>query len=338
MIRMPIGLAASILASTLVFPANAQETVTFATSTGSLSYVTYYTAREMGYFAEVGIEPEMILAGSAGKAVVALASGDVDVIMPAPMHILKAREEGLDLVLFGAVSTQLNTNIVFSKDWASAHDITEESSIEDKSAALEGMRLAINGPGSVTDSLPRYFAARAGLDPDRDLTLVAVPNQSTAMLLAMEQGRVDGFVIAPPDTTIAARELGAVVAFNVAAGKVPDLEDFFHIGLAATEAFIQTETAEKVARAFQMTLDAINDPNTTEVVRDKVHAAQYSNVDPVVFAEVWEDVIVAIPDTLRMDDGLFEKVIMLERIVAPDIDASMIAGSYTNELTERVAD
>jgi NitT/TauT family transport system substrate-binding protein len=282
----------------------------------------------------------MILTGSGAKAMAAAVGGNVDVVMPSPAEVMKAREKDIDLVLFGAVSTELSTSIVFSKDWAARHNITESSSLEEKMAALKGARLAISSPGSLTDAVVRYFAGRGGLDPDRDMTLVAIPNQSSAMMIAMEQDRVDGFVIAPPDTVIAAHDLGAVIAFNLAAGagKVPELAGFFHIGLAGTEEFVQSEKAEKVARAFQMTLDAINDPERTEIVRDRVHAAHYSNVDPEIFAEVWRNVVSAVPDTLRMDDGLFEKVLVLEEIVSADMDASMIAGSYTNELADTVLD
>lgn len=337
MIRMATGLAACLIASTLACSAGAQEKVTFATATGSVSYVTYYAAQEMGYFAEAGVEPEMILTGSGAKAMAAAVGGDVDVVMPSPAEIMKARDQNIDLVLFGAVSTQLSTSIVYSKDWAESHSITDSSSLEERIAALEGVRLAISSPGSLTDAVARYFAGRGGLDPDRDMTLVGIPNQSGAMMIAMEQGRVDGFVIAPPDTVIAAHDLGAVIAFDLAAGKVPELAGFFHIGLAGSEEFVQSEKAEKVARAFQMTLDAINDPERTEIVRDKVHAAHYSTVDPDIFSEIWRNVVIAVPDTLRMDDGLFEKVLVLEQIISPDVDASMVAGSYTNEVADKVA-
>ena len=313
-----------------------QEKVTFATATGSVAYITYYAAEEMGFFSKVGIKPEMILTGSAPKAIAGLMSGDIDVVMPAPNQVIKARHRGLPIVLFGAVLTELNTNVVFSKDWAAKHSITDDSSIPDKIAALKGIRLAINAPGSITDSIARYFASRGGLDPDRDMTLVGIPNQSNAMMLAMEQGRVDGFVIAPPDTTIAAHKLGAIVAFNMSAGKVPDLAGYFHIGLGATEKFVRTEKAIKVAQAFQMTLDAIKDPKTTNFVRDKVRNAYYANVEPEIFADVWKDIVVSVPANLAMDDKLFDKVVALEKVTSPEVDTSMIAGSYTNLVADKV--
>ena len=117
------------------------------------------------------------------------------------------------------------------------------------------------------------------------------------MMLAMSQDRVDGFVIAPPDTTIAAHKLGAMIAFDPAGGKVPELAGFFYIGLAGSAKFAQSDKAEKLAQAFQMTLDAIRDPKTSNAVRDRVHDAQYKNVDPEIWADVWQTVVNGTGDT-----------------------------------------
>lgn len=331
-------LGSCIAAMTLVCTAaEAQEKVTFATASTSLSYVTYYATLDMGFFKKVGLEPELNLVGSGAKAMAAAVGGDVDVIMPSPAEVMKARTKGIPLITFGAVATQLGTSVVFSKDWAAKHHITANSTLEEREAALKGIRLAVSSSGSLTDAVARYFALRGGLNPDRDMTLVGIPNQSGAMMIAMDRGRVDGFVIAPPDTNIAAKKLGAIIAFNPPSGNIPDLAGFFHIGLAGNEKFVRSEKAEKVARAFQMTLDAINDPARTNIVRDRVHAAHYSNVDPEIFAQVWEYVVAAVPDTLKMNDGMFEKLTDLYKLVDPEFNRGMIAGSYTNEVADKVA-
>jgi NitT/TauT family transport system substrate-binding protein len=320
------------------FAASAQEEkVTFATASGSVAYVTYYATEEMGYFKDVGLETEMILTGSGSKAMAAAVGGNVDVVMPSAGELLKARQKEIDLVMFGAVATQLSTSIVFSKDWAASHNITDNSSLDEKIAALKGIRLAISGPGSLTDAVVKYFARRGGFDPDRDMTLVAIQNQSSAMMISMEQGRVDGFVIAPPDTNIAAHDQGALIAFNLAAGKIPELAGYFHIGLASTEEFAKSAKAEKIAKAFQMTLDAINDPARTNEVRDRIHAKYYPKVDAGVFAEVWKNVAIAVPDTLQMTDASFDKVLVLEKVLDPENDLSAVQGSYTNEVADKVA-
>lgn len=335
MFRNAVSLATLCLAATWAPRADAAEKVTFASGTGSISYVTYYVAEEMGYFEDAGIVPEMMLAGSGAKAMAAVASGDVDVVIRAPSEVMKARKKGLDLVIFGALVTEMSASIVLSRDWAAEHGVTEDSDWPVKLAALKDARLAINGPGSITDAVPRYFAAQAGLDPERNMTLVSIPNQGGAMLLALEQGRVDGFVTSPPDTYIAQKELGATIAFNLAAGRVPELANYFYIGLAAGEDFVKTERAVKVAHAFQMALDAINDPSLTDTVRDKVHAAHYANVDPEIFAEVWKNVVIGAPASLEMNDALFAKVLMLEHILSPELGETLDPAVYTNAVAAK---
>jgi NitT/TauT family transport system substrate-binding protein len=329
-------IVAAIVGSALLsVPSRAQEKVTVALASGSVAYISYYAADAMGYFREAGLAPEMILTGSGAKALAAAVGGNVDLVMPTASEIMKARAKGIDLVMFGAVATQLGTSIVFSKDWATRHRLTKSSSLDERIAALKGIRLAISGAGSLTDAVVRFFAARGKLDPDRDMTLVGIPNISNAMMLAMDQGRVDGFVIAPPDTNTAEHTMGALIAFDMAAGRVPELAGYFHIGLAGTEKFVKSEKALKVARAFQMTLDAIHDPARTNQVRDKVHAANYPKVDPAIFADVWRNVIAQAPRTLQMNDAMFERSIVLDKIVSPEMNASMIKGSYTNVAADR---
>lgn len=332
------GIAACLLGSTLLLaPARAQERVSVATASGSVAYISYYAADAMGFFKKVGLNSELILTGSGPKALAAAVGGNVDFVMPTAVDVMRARDKGIDLVMFGAVATQLGTSIVFSKDWAAKHHLTKNSNLEDRIAALRGIRLAVSSPGSLTDAVVRYFASRAKLDPDRDMTLVSIPNVSNAMMISMEQGRVDGFVIAPPDTNIAEHTMGAFIAFNLAAGEVPELAGYFHIGLGGTEKFVKSEKAQKVARAFQMTLDAIHDPRRTNEVRDKVRAAYYPKVDPVVFADAWLNVIAQAPKTLQMNDQLFERSIVLDKIVSPELNSSMIKGSYTNSVADKVA-
>jgi NitT/TauT family transport system substrate-binding protein len=314
--------------------AKAQEKVTFASGTRSVSYVTYYAAQEMGYFNDVGLQPEMILAGSGPKAMAAVASGDVDVVIRAPSEIIKARENGLDVKIFGALVMEMGANVVFSKKWAEAHQITADSPSDQKLKALKGIRLAINGPGSITDAVARYFVGRAGLDPDRDATLVSIPNQSGSMMLAMQQGRIDGFVVSSPDTDIAVKDQGAVIVFNNSAGKVPELAGYFYIGLGASGKFLKTEKARKVARGFQMTLDAIQDPARTDIVRDKVRASQFANVPADVFAAVWKNVVIASPKKLEMNDGMFEKIAMLEKVLSSQINMATAHASYINDLAD----
>jgi NitT/TauT family transport system substrate-binding protein len=318
-------------------PARAQDKVSVATASGSVAYISYYAADAMGFFKDVGLNSELILTGSGPKALAAAVGGNVDFVMPTAVDVMMARHKGIDLIMFGAVATQLGTSVVFSKEWAAKHNLTKSSSLEERIAALKGIRLAISSPGSLTDAVARYFASRAKLDPDRDMTLVSIPNVSNAMMISMQRGRIDGFVIAPPDTNIAEHTMGALIAFNLAAGEVPELAGYFHIGLGGTDKFVKSEKAQKVARAFQMTLDAIHDPKRTEEVRDKVRAVYYPTVDPAIFADVWLNVIAQAPKTLQMTDSMFERSIVLDKIVSPELNSSMINGSFTNVVADRVA-
>jgi NitT/TauT family transport system substrate-binding protein len=158
------------------------------------------------------------------------------------------------------------------------------------------------------------------------------------MVAAMAQGRIDGFSSSPPESNVAAHDYGAVVAFNYAAGMVPDLVGYPHIAAMAPGSWLKShkDEAEKFTRAIKMSLDAIADPARTNAVRDTVRNTYYPHVDSALFSEVWTDVVKGVAKSVKMDDKMFLQSIALEKVTTPDFDEGLIQGSYTNEFTDKV--
>lgn len=313
--------------------AQAQQSFRMVESTQSLSFVTYLAADAMGYFQEAGLAPEKIRVSSGSKVVAAVLGESGDIGMVPPSLILNVRKQGGDLQMFAVMSRNVASNMIYSKAWADTHGVTQATALEDKIKALKGARIGVHGPG-MSEQLIRFYAQKAGLDPDRDVTIVAL-GDSNSILIALIEGRIDGFVASAPELTIAEQDHGGVVALNFAAGEVPELAGFPHIVAFARKSWLEQnpETAAKFVGVVRKTHATIADPRQTEAVRDKLREVHFPDISPEMFATIWKDVQKGIASSVAMDDDMFRQAVAIEAITQPDFSEELITGSYTNAFT-----
>lgn len=323
-------IAVAGLALTTTF-AQAQETVRIAHSTESFAFLPLFAAIANGSFEAAGLTPEIVRTGSGSKTVAAVVGGSADVAVGSTTSVLFARKEGLPLTMVSALVTQYSSSIVYSADWAAQHGITDDSSYEDKLAAMEGARIATSGPGG-GDHIIRHFANEAGLNPDQDLTIVYLGSDIGVYQAALEEGRIDGISLSAPTPQIAVRERGAIFAFNTGAGEVEALNGFLYIVATANTNWLDDhpEAAEKLAQAFDSALADIRNPATTEATRDAVHAAYYPDVDKALFDDVWAQFAAGTPDSTRITRDAIERVVTFTNQFETDnpIDPATIDGSF----------
>jgi NitT/TauT family transport system substrate-binding protein len=72
-------------------------------------------------------------------------------------------------------------------------------------AETKGGRYAVSKFGSLTDSLTRYALRSAGLDPEKDVTILQLGG-STQGLAAMEAGQIDVAILPSPQSYMAAEK------------------------------------------------------------------------------------------------------------------------------------
>lgn len=309
----------------------AQEKVRLVHSTNSFAFVPFFTAVAMDHFAEVGLEAEVIRAGSGSKTVAAVVGGSADVGVGAASGVLFSRKEGIDMVMMSGLVTQYSSSIVFSKDWAAQQGLTAESPYEDMLKGMKGARIGTSGPGG-GDHIVRYFAREAGLDPDRDLTIVYLGSDIAVFQAAMENDQIDGIAMSAPTPQIAIRDQGAIYAFDTGAGKVPALNGFLYIVTSARKDWIDAnpETARKVDAAFQLALDTINDPARTDEARDRVHAMYYADTDKALFDQIWAEFAAGASKTTKITRDQIERVVEFTNAFETEnpIDPATIDGSF----------
>jgi NitT/TauT family transport system substrate-binding protein len=338
-IRRLIGAATVVAALTAsVGIGAAADKVSFIRSTDSFAFLPLYVTDVMGRFKEEGIDDQQLRAAGGSTALASVIAGSADIFIGSTASALQAQTQGADIVILGALVNQQSSNVVISGEWAKQHNVTSQSSYQDKLKALKGARFGISAPGSGTDQMIRYLSAEAKINPDREMTLVALGNTDSTMYAALQQKRIDGFVYSDPASHYAVRELGAVMLFNTGIGEVKSLDGFFYIGVMARRDWVKSheDATVRILRAFQKGLNDVHDPKRTNEARDKVHAKYHPKLPPDLYADVWKDQIKASPTTVFYTRDKLDAVLGLEnKFATKKIDPSYIDKVFLNEYAKK---
>lgn len=247
--RLFVSLLTLVLVASAV-PARAGEPVKITVPAASVAFASLYHAKSAGYFAEEGLDIDIITVAGPGSLQAVLARDAQFAMAPGTYHLI-AHDKGQRLLALMSILTRNSINVVVHKDIARERGITEKNPLVEKIKALKGLKLSGAAVGSFSYQVLTYYLLRAGFDPQKDVQLIGV-GTAPAMLLALEQRKVDGFAVGTPTPEAAvARGFGFLVVDN-SAGEDPDFAEFMMDVLVATpDALKQNpELARKMVRAL----------------------------------------------------------------------------------------
>ena len=220
--RIVTGVALSAL--TFGVQAGAAEKVKITVPAPSTAFASLYHAQSAGYFAEEGLEVEIaIVPGTA--SIQAVLARDAQFAVAPGTYQLMAYEKGQRLLSVASILTRNAINIVMHKDVAAAKGITEKSALSEKFRALKGLRISGGTPGGLAEQVLIAGLMRAGIDPQKDINIVAVGTIST-LLAALERRQVDGFAMGTPTPEGAVTRGFGVMVVDNSAGEDPDFDEF----------------------------------------------------------------------------------------------------------------
>jgi len=154
------------------------KTLEVATVYAYLGYLPLYAAIQRGYLHERGLALEIREFKGGGDAGKAFVGGAADVLIGSYDHVLKLREQGMDVLAVGNVEATYAYALMAKKG-------TPHGSLD----ALAGTKLGTTGPGSSTDINLRYGLKQRGIDPDRGVELISVGGGGP-MLAALDNGQI----------------------------------------------------------------------------------------------------------------------------------------------------
>jgi NitT/TauT family transport system substrate-binding protein len=201
------------------------EAIKIALPVLSLESMPIFIAQEKGYFKKHGVEVDVVASRGGGEAMKSYIAGDVQIVGTGFPEVGLMRARGVDVELFFAQTTRVPFALLGRKD------------LNLKSVAdLKGKIIAVTSPGSLTANLTKYFIMQAGMNPDKDVSLVSVGGGGE-ILGALKSKKADAAMLFEPFVTIATTSGIADIVVDV-----PEkLDAFSSAPLSISKAFVKKE-------------------------------------------------------------------------------------------------
>jgi NitT/TauT family transport system substrate-binding protein len=168
-----------------------------------------WLALESGIFKQNGLDVTLDnIVSSTG--IPALLSGQVQIAHLGGSESLSAAAEGGDLVIISI------TGPVYPFVFMAPAAITGIDQIK-------GKKIGVSNVGSSSDIATRVMLKKVGLDPEKDVNIVAVGSLQNRMA-ALLNGAIDGGVAQPPDQLVL-EDKGFHVIYDLAAQRLPSVGD-----------------------------------------------------------------------------------------------------------------
>jgi len=207
----------------------------FRTGGGSASaaQMSIWFAKEGNYYEKNGLNIEVISIPGSSLAIQAMLSGELPIIQAGGAGPIQAALSGTDTVIVATIAKKFNWWI-FSQPGINR--------IED----LRGKIFGTTRFGTQSDLASRIALRRAGIDPERDITMVQTGGPAET-ISAMVAGKVHAAAVTPP-ATLQARK-----------AKLKDLVDLskldveYHVnGVVTTRRFLKSneDTVRRFLRAY----------------------------------------------------------------------------------------
>jgi NitT/TauT family transport system substrate-binding protein len=262
-----------------------EKLVVAAAPTPLLHWYPFYVALGANYFADEGIDVEIVGLNSGTAMAAAIAGGGADVAPLAMTHAVTSGAQGGGLVATSALFNIYPNSVVLTKDAIAKSGITSGMPLDEKIKRLAGLTLGITAPGGASDIQIRKMLLARGLDPDKAVKLQPLGNQA-AMLAAVQKKAVDGFVMSSPVDEIAQQRGTGVIAINPFSESIPELAEVPYSVWGTSRATLQKRPAVIAASLRAITkaikLAAENPEETLRVMRPQIKDVPPEAIDAVI--------------------------------------------------------
>jgi NitT/TauT family transport system substrate-binding protein len=160
------------------------KTVTMARTTGSIGMVPLELAVNQGYFKRQGLDVKLITIRQSDVIIAATMIGELNFMDIIPTAVL-ASVRGLPIKTV-AVALKSAPYLLIGQPSLRAP------------SELKGKKIGVSSVGSMSAYLVREIVARNGLNPDRDVTLLAIGG-TAARTAALFGGTIDAALVVAPD-------------------------------------------------------------------------------------------------------------------------------------------
>jgi NitT/TauT family transport system substrate-binding protein len=251
-------------------------------------YFAPYVAEAKGFFARHGLDAQLVYFRSGAETTTAVVSGSCEFGALATEHVTQVRDQGLKVKAIVANLTDSPFTLIVRKEVPLPG---QAKGYPDVIRDLKGLKLGITGRGASTDFTLRFLLRGGGLDPDKDVTIIATGGVSTSVA-ALAKGDIQGFIGFEPIQSQAIYGLGvAKPVVDIRKGEGPKvLHDYAYNSMVAKEDYLEAnpETARRMVAAIVDTHAFLADPkNFEETV--KIAEKYFEGIDGVILRQILQD-------------------------------------------------
>jgi NitT/TauT family transport system substrate-binding protein len=187
MIRLANSAFLVMLLALSAAPALAQNRIRTAAVGINDAQLPVYVAIDQGYFAQEGVELDLIKFAGGGPAIQAFVGGSVDICLCASDHVVRLSNRRIDARILVGLD-RYNTSTLVARADSPYTDIR----------SLRGQKVGSSSPGSYSDNTLRWEIARNGLNPNRDFRIVGTGSGASTRA-AIESGQVAAATMPTPE-------------------------------------------------------------------------------------------------------------------------------------------
>lgn len=295
-------------------PAPARVQVAYVAISGTQGAL--WVAQETGLFRKYGLESNLIYVAGASRVIQATLAGDIQIAAAAPSAVVDVVLGGGDLV---TVAGMVNIPAFYLVVRPEINSLQE----------LRGRAVGVTRFGASTDFAMRYLLRKAGLEPQKDVSILQMGGQPE-LAAAIESGHIFAATTGPP-AMVRMQKAGAKI---LVAPKSIGIR-FPHVGIVLRKSFLASsrDTVKNFLRGYvEGILLLLRDKEGSK----KAFARYVRSDDPDVLEATWRyatDTLERIP----YPDPESFKVVLEERVSGrPDATKAspeqFIDGSLIGEL------
>ena len=246
------------LAAAQALPANV------AVYTGALVTVPTYVAKDLGIYDKHGLNVSLLDFRAAPDATAALFSGAVDLMSNSPGNMMLVNSRGRDLVAVVDNFPAPVWSLVVGKDVATPGKAAGYPALM---RDLKGKKIGVPAIGSDGHNFARRFLRDAGMDPEKDVTFLAVGLGPDAVA-AFKAGQLDAVMAIEPVQTVLEALCGKVVLDLLADKTIPEFASWTSSVYHSTKAHADknAEMMKRFQAAQEEAIAFVRDPANAEKV------------------------------------------------------------------------
>jgi NitT/TauT family transport system substrate-binding protein len=322
--------ALAVTLSLLPALASAQQAVRIAQGFASLSFLPVWGARALNTFQAEGLNASIVSPGGDPAALAALDAGDVDLAAVGTESVLRAIAKGQPFEIVYSLMSKVTLEVVVAPSFLEKAGVKPSDPLQKRIAALKGATIGVAAIGGTQETAARWLAAKGGLDPKGDIKIAQV-GSPPALQAALENKRIDAFVLSPPEGYLATKAGAGTILISLG-DEFPLLANQPYLVLVAKRPIDDkaSELIVKTVRAMQAASAAlVKDPEPNAMAIQKQF---FAKADPDAIVAAIRSLNSGVAGGGKLDIESFQNQLVFSKEVGTDFGKEFNAAASQNDL------